>query len=384
MKLHFVTAAFLFSAAVASTDAQTLTTLYTFKGSPDGGTPLVGLVHDAYGNLYGTTFQGGAANAGTVFKLSRTGKETVLYSFKGFPDGFHPYAGTLAIDLAGNLYGTTEQGGSSDQGAVFKVDQSGNESIRYSFTGTPDGGIPYGGVIGDNSGNLYGTTYFGGPPNNGTVFEITANEQETVLHSFAGSPSDGAYSYASLLRDAHGNLYGTNYQGGTTGNGTVFRVSPGGQETVLYNFKGTPDGQLPYAGLVAHNGALYGTTVQGGTNDIGTVFILDSKGNETVLYSFTGGTDGGLPLGGLVFDGAGNIYGTTYIGGAFGAGTVFKLDPTGKETVLHSFTGGKDGANPYFVVLLRDKAGNLYGTTSDGAGTGCGGSGCGTIFRLTQ
>jgi len=382
MRLRFVTVALLFSAAVAYTHAQTLTTLYTFKGSPDGGTPLVGLVHDASGNLYGTTFLGGSADEGTVFKLSGIGKETVLYSFKGFPDGFHPYAGALAIDLAGNLYGTTEQGGSSNQGTVFKVDQSGNEGILYSFAGAPDGGIPYGGVIGDKSGNLYGTTFFGGSPNNGTVFKITANNQEVILHSFGGSPSDGAFSYASLLRDAHGNLYGTNYQGGTTGNGTVFRVSPSGQETVLYNFRGTPDGQLPYAGLVAHDGALYGTTVQGGTTGIGTVFKLDSKG-ESILYSFTGGSDGGLPLGGLVFDNAGNIYGTTYIGGAFGAGTVFKLDPTGKETVLHSFTGGKDGSNPYFVVLLLDKAGNLYGTTSAGAGTGCGGTGCGTVFRLT-
>jgi len=374
--------ALLLASTIALSHAQTLTTLHTFKGSPDGGIPLVGLVHDGAGNLYGTTFEGGAANAGTVFKLGATGKETILYSFKGGPDGYHPYAGALAIDVAGSLYGTTEQGGSSNEGTVFKVDKTGNETILHSFTGAPDGGIPYGGVIRDASGNLYGTTYFGGSANNGTVFKIDTTNKESILHSFAGSPYDGAYSYASLLLDAQGNLYGTNYQGGATGNGAVFKLSQNGRET-LYSFKGTPDGQLPYAGLVQREGFLYGTTVQGGTSDAGTVFKVDKTGKETILYSFTGGTDGGLPLGGLVLDGAGNMYGTTYIGGSFGVGTVYKVDATGKETVLYSFTGGADGKNPYFVVLIRDKAGNFYGTTSAGAGTGCGGTGCGTVFKLT-
>jgi uncharacterized repeat protein (TIGR03803 family) len=383
MKLKFSTVTLLLIAAVASANAQTLTTLYTFKGLADGGTPLVGLVRDGAGNFYGTTFQGGTANDGTVFKLSTNGTETVLHSFKGGPDGFHPYAGGLVRDLAGNLYGTTEQGGSSNEGTVFKVDKSGNESILYNFTGTPDGAIPYGGLVRDKAGNLYGTTYFGGTSNNGSVFKIDTTNKESILHSFAGSPSDGAYSYATLRRDALGNLYGTNYQGGATGNGAVFKISSTGGESVLYSFKGYPDGQLPYAGVVQRNGFLYGTTVQGGKGGLGTVFKVDKKGNETILYNFTGGLDGGLPLGGVIFDSAGNLYGTTYIGGTFGVGTVYKLDPTGKETVLYNFTGGADGKNPYFVVLVRDQAGNLYGTTSDGAGTGCGGTGCGTVFKLT-
>lgn len=219
--------------------------------------------------------------------------------------------------------------------------------------------------------------------NNGSAFKIDTNNNESILHSFAGSPSDGAFSYATLLRDAQGNLYGTNYQGGVTGNGTVFKISSTGKESVLYNFKGTPDGQLPYARLVRRNGLLYGTTVQGGKSGLGTVFKVDNKGNETILYNFTGGADGGLALGGVIFDKAGNLYGTTYIGGAFGVGTVYRLDPTGKEMVLYNFTGGADGKNPYFVVLVRDNSGNLYGTTSAGAGTGCGGTGCGTVFKLT-
>jgi uncharacterized repeat protein (TIGR03803 family) len=383
MKLKFVTVTLMLTAAVASAHAQTLTTLYTFNGLSDGGSPLVGLVPDAARNFYGTTFQGGTANDGTVFKLSKNGTETVLYSFKGGADGFHPYAGALVRDKAGNLYGTTEQGGSSNEGTVFKVDMSGTESILYNFTGNPDGAIPYGGLVRDLAGNLYGTTYFGGTSNNGSAFKIDTNNNESILHSFAGSPSDGAYSYATLLRDALGNLYGTNYQGGATGNGTVFKISSTGKESVLYNFKGTPDGQLPYAGLVRRKGFLYGTTVQGGKRGLGTVFKVDTKGNETILYNFTGGADGGLPLGGVIFDTAGNLYGTTYIGGAFGVGTVYRLDPTGKEMVLYNFTGGADGKNPYFVVLVRDQARNLYGTTSAGAGTGCGGTGCGTVFKLT-
>ena len=381
MTILFVT---MFAGLVPPCQSQTLTVLHTFTGTPDGANPMVGVVRDGAGNLYGTTLNGGSAGFGTVYKLSPGGKETVLYSFKGTPDGQNPYAGGLVRDSSGNLYGTTEVGGTASQGTVYRVDHLGNETLLYSFTGGTDGGIPYAGVIRDSAGNLYGTTYFGGGTHNyGTVYKVDTAGNETLLRSFSGPPTDGKYSYGGLVRDAQGNLYGTNYEGGFVGGGTVFKLAPNGNYKLLHSFKRNPDGQLPFAGLTLSQGNFYGTTISGGTFGFGTVYKLNNTGSETVLYSFSAGADGGLPNGGLVLDSAGNIYGTTYLGGAFGYGTVFRLDPSGNETVLYSFTGGADGKNPYFVVLLRDNAGNLYGTTSAGGGSGCGGSGCGTIFKLT-
>jgi len=352
------------------------TVLYTFTGV-DGGNPRASLVQDSAGNLYGTACYGGNSNAGTVFKVSASGTVTVLYNFTGGVDGGGPGAG-LVRDSAGNLYGTTTVGGSSNSGTVFKVDTTGEEAVLYSFTGGADGGIPEASVIRDSAGNLYGTTYQGGASTGGagTVFKVDTTGKETVLYSFTGGV-DGGFPEASLVRDSAGNLYGTTTVGGGSNYGTVFKVDTTGEETVLYSFMGGADGGAPWASLVRDSaGNLYGTTYDDGASGYGTVFKVDTTGEETVLYSFMGGADGEHPIAGLIRDSAGNLYGTTYWGGASNCGTVFKVDTTGKETVLYSFTGGTDGQGPY-AGLVQNTAGNLYGTTYIG-----GAFTYGTVFEI--
>jgi uncharacterized repeat protein (TIGR03803 family) len=258
----------VFISTASSARAQTYSVLYSFKGSPDGAVPVAELVGDSAGNLYGTTAFGGAyLYYGTVFKLDAAGNETVLYSFKGYPDdGWDPHAG-LVRDSAGNRYGTTYSGGAYRWGTVFKLDAAGNETVLYSFKGTPDGGFPIAGLVRDSAGKLYGTTFYGGScwysDGCGTVFKLDAAGNERVLHSFHGEP-DGRYPDAGLVRDHAGNLYGTTEQGGASSVGTVFKLDMAGNETVLYSFRDSPDGALPHAGLVRdHAGNLYGTMLRG-------------------------------------------------------------------------------------------------------------------------
>ena len=366
--------------ATPSAEAQadvTFTLLYSFKGGTDGDAPVAGLLRDAAGNLYGTTFYGGTSSNGTVFKLDATGTETVLYSFTGGADGGNPQGG-LIRDAAGNFYGTTYYGGipTCQCGTVFKLDTTGTETVLHSFTGT-DGASPQAGLLRDASGNLYGTTSNGGAVYDGTVFKVDTTGAETVLHSFAGG-NDGWGPHAGLLRDAAGNLYGTTPYGGLPGSGTVFKLDSTGAKTVLHNFFDHPDGKSPWAGLVGDAaGELYGTTQYGGTYGKGTVFKLDKAGRGTMLHSFSG-PDGATPSAGLILDRAGNLYGTTYAGGASDEGTVFKLDTAGNLTLLHAFHGGRgDGMNPQ-AGLVRDAAGNLYGTTPSG-----GAFNKGTVFKLS-
>jgi uncharacterized repeat protein (TIGR03803 family) len=446
-------------------------TLYSFQPGTDGASPVAGVIRDADGNLYGTTEAGGTANAGTVYKVEPGGQETVLYSFTGGTAGGNPRAGVIR-DSAGNLYGTTAGGGTAGNGVVYKLDPSGQETVLYSFIGGTDGSQPYGGVIRDSAGNLYGTTTYGGTAGDGIVFSLSPSGQKTVLYNFTGG-LDGGQPAAALIRDSAGNLYGTTIIGGQDGSGTVFTLSPSGQETVLYSsvygvqpfagvvrdssgnlygttanpdeggyvFKvsasgqatvllnftgdngGDPNGVIldeagnlygttreggkggagvvykldsagqetvlytfPYSGNGGNSpqsgvirdaaGNLYGTTPFGGKSNAGVVFKLDPAGQETVLYSFTGGADGGNPYAGVIFDSAGNLYGTTHAGGASNTGVVFKLDPAGQETVLYSFTGGADGGNPYAGVIF-DAAGNLYGTTFEG-----GAANAGVVFQI--
>ncbi len=376
--------------------------LYSFQHAPDGTLPVVGVTWDSAGNLYGTTSAGGTSGNGTIFELDTAGIETVLYSFTGAPDGAHP-EGKIVRDEAGNIYGTTYDGGavrgcSHGCGAVFKLDASGNETVLYSFTGGADGGNPNGGVIRDQAGNLYGTTYQGGISGSGCygvacgiVFRLDTEGKLSVLHSFAGGP-DGGNPYAGLVRDAVGNLYGTTEYGGDlpcsdgADCGTVFKLDTAGKETVLHTFTGPPDGAFPLAGVVLDAaGDLYGTTDNGGnsTCDCGVIFTLAMNGEENVLYSFEGGKDGEFPVGaGVVLDGAGNLYGTTYFGGgafscaSFGCGTVYMLDTSDREMVLHVFTNSPDGAHPS-SGLVRNAAGNLFGTTQLG-----GTSRAGTVFKV--
>lgn len=341
--------------------------LYSFSGT-DGQSPDAGLVMDSAGNFYGTTKYGGTNGDGTVFKLSANGTETVLHSFAGgFGDGANP-AAPLIMDSAGNLYGTTVRGGPSDNGTVFEVSASGSESVLYYFAGgTADGANPYAAVVRDASGNLYGTTPDGGASGFGTVFEVAAGGTERVLHSFAGGTADGAGPDAALIMDSSGNFYGTTSSGGADAKGTVYELSAGGTESILYSFTGgTGDGETPYSGLVMDStGDLYGTTSSGGAHSNGVVFKLSAGGTESVLYSFGSGSDAGFPESDLILDSAGNLYGATLGGGQFGAGAVFELAADGTESILHSFDTTY-GSDPGPQRLVMDSAGHLYGTAESG------------------
>jgi uncharacterized repeat protein (TIGR03803 family) len=356
------------------------TLLHTFARATDGANPYAGVVADAAGNLYGTTLHGGVGNQGVVYKLSAAAQYTVLYRFPDpHPDdGAIPMGGVVG-DSAGNLYGTTRFGGTGYVGTVYKLDAAGHETVLYSFTDT--GVYPLAGVTRDAAGNLYGTTpQFDSDA--GVVYKLDTTGHYTVLHTFTGG-ADGGGPFQSLTLDAAGNLYGT-AGGGASNAGVVFMLSPSGRKTVLYSFTGGPDGGSPGGALpfefsqggvtLDAAGNLYGTTGAGGSANVGVIYKLDSTGHETVLYSFSGGSDGAYPEG-FVRDRSGNLYGTAAGGGRNGAGVVYKLDPAGHQTVLYSFTGGADGAQPIGVVL--DPAGNLYGTTYRG-----GAANLGAVFML--
>jgi uncharacterized repeat protein (TIGR03803 family) len=360
------------------------TTLYTFTGGNDGGNPPCGLIYGGKGlshstkRFYGAAEDGGTSDYGTVFEIDNPGSETVLHSFTG-SDGAYPVS-CLIMDASGNLYGTTEQGGGG-VGVVFKVTPGGTETVLHSFAGGSDGEFPEAGLIMDSSGNLYGTTSNGGTSDFGVVFKIAPGGAETVLHSFTGG-SDGKFPDTSLIMDSSGNLYGVTINGGANNLGVVFKVTTGGVETVLHTFAGS-DGAYPAGSLIINNGQnLYGTTEEGGSSNLGIVFELSHKGKETVLYSFIGGSDGETPIAGLIKK-SGYFYGTTTAGGANNSGTVFKLpDKGGSDTVLYSFTGGSDGSYPQGGVI--DEGGNLFGTTLSGGDAGCFfGDSCGVIFELT-
>jgi uncharacterized repeat protein (TIGR03803 family) len=368
--------------------AQAYGVIHSFSYT-DGENPEASLIRN--GNLYSTTMGGGSSGCGTVFKVDPAGNETVLYNFLCAPgDGAYP-AAALVRDSAGNLYGTTSGGGAFGPGfgTVFKLDPAGHETVLHSFNfDGVDGAYPYAGLLMDPAGNLYGTTNGGGPSGYGTVFKLDPAGNETILYSFTGG-SDGAFPYAGLIADSSHNLFGTTYGGGTSSNcnggcGSVFKLDPSGTETVLHSFTGGSDGSVPYAGLIMDSsGNLYGTTSSyGATSGFGTVFKLLPSGAETVLYRFTGGNDGATPFASLVRDPSGNLFGTTYEGGASNVGTVFRVDPAGKETVLHSFTStSTDGYKP-FAGLVPGPSGNLYGTTEfGGSSSNCNG-GCGTVFKL--
>ena len=341
-----------------------VTVLHRFNRD-NGRNPYAGVIRDSAGNLYGTTYSGGGSDEGVVYEIDASGHEKVLHSFPDGPRGDYPFAGVIGDD-AGNLYGTASAGDHANAGLVYKLDATGHETVLYSFRGGADGRDPQAGVIRDSAGNLYGTTYKGGARHAGIVYKLDPAGQETVLYTFTGG-ADGGYPYAGVIRDSAGNLYGTTFYGGGPSNaGVVYKLDPAGQETVLYAFPNNPNGAYPYGGVIRDSaGNLYGTTSVGGTANAGVVFKLDPTGQETVLYSFTGGADGSQPRSGVILDPAGNLYGTTFDGGAAGLGVVYKLDPAGQETILYTFTRFQDGQHPAAGVVL-DAAGNLYGTTSEG------------------
>ena len=356
--------------------AQTFTILYSFSGGSDGGFPYGALLQDAAGNLYGTTRSGGAFDAGTVFKIDAAGNETVLHSFGGSGDGSYPDCALLR-DSAGDLYGTTPQGGAHFAGTVFKIDANGNETVLYSFDGFPDGSEPHAALIRDSAGNLYGTTKRGGTHDLGTIFRVSPAGVETVLHSFGGTPDGDGPLYGALVPDGKGNLYGTTIKGGTNNYGAVFRWSASGGETVVHSFKGGNDGYQPFSTLLQVSGNFYGTTFGQFQIWRGTIFKIAPTGQSKTLYKFSGDTDGKWPAGGLVRDPAGNFYGTTSTGGTLDRGTIFELSRAGVETILYDFAQNGDGIAPN-AALIRDSAGNLYGTTVQG-----GAFSSGIVFRFT-
>ncbi len=362
--------------------------LYTFPYDSNGYPEPGSLIQDEQGHLYGMTALGGkpssgnnfecGAGCGTVFQLDPgSGDYTVIHEFGG-AGGEYPVGG-LIRDQQGHLYGATGIGGTFQQGTVFGLDAAGNETFLHSFSEDGNGYRPMSGLVGDEERNLYGTTAWGSSPGCqagcGVVFEISSSGEYTVLHSFAGPPNDGGNSYAPLIRDKLGNLYGTTVFGGSSNNGTVFKVSPEGTEIVLHSFTGA-DGSQPSSGLTTdESGNLYGVTSSGGSGGYGVVFELDSSRRLTVLYSFTGKEDGGSPAGKLFLDErTGNLFGTAFGGGIAGltcppggCGAIFEVSPSGKEKVLYYFQGS-DGAEPYTGVIGRCEPHgelDLFGTTQD-------------------
>ncbi len=403
-----------------SLSGWTKTTLHNFMGGLDGSNPVTSPFVDSAGNVYGTTSEldpidpPGIFTGGTVYKLTPGSGGTWTESVLNFTatDGYTPDS-DMIFDSAGNLYGTSVYGGAYGQGAVFELSPAKGgtwtSKLLYSFASTPDGANPYGQLVFDGAGNLYGTTYVGGTSANcgpvsagcGTVYRLSPSSNgtwtEQVLYSFQGPLTDAFWPQAGLAIDGDGNLFGTTTGGGTNNTGTAFELSPNGSgwtESLIHSFIGNGDGLYPRAGMIWDSaGNLYGTTYEGGDadNGAGTVFKLspgsDGAWTESVLYSFGSTQIGGSgPIAGVVFDKLGNLYGTTLWGGAgagYGFGVVYRLtlNSSGKwfQTVLHSFgvsTG--DGEHPE-CDLVFDEFGNLYGTTS-GGGLG---EFEGTVFELS-
>lgn len=355
-----------------------LSPLYSFTGGNDGQFPVAPVTIGPDGNLYGITFNGGDSGCelgcGTVFKLTFPARvceaancpwtESVLYRFTGGSDGGNP-TGYVTFDAADNIYGTTEGGGSANEGTVFKLAHSGSswtESVLHSFNAQSDGEFPQSGVIFDSAGNLYGTAMFGGPNNDGTVFELTPSGSgwtEQTLYGFTGE-SDGAYPVGGLIFDLAGNLYDSASSAGPNNGGTAFELSPSGDTwmfTMLYGL--TCSGDWCYDSL---DGA-----------DRHSAFLPPRFSNSPG------------PQANLLMDAAGNLYGTTFSDGPYGCGSVFKLTPSGGGwiyTSLHDFTGGTAGCMSAGNVAM-DASGNLYGTASIGGTGRCTQSPCGIVWEIT-
>jgi len=385
--------------------AQTLTTLFSFNGT-DGIYPNAVLVQGTDGNFYGTTGGGGTTNSGTVFKITPSGVLTTLYSFcvqTNCTDGEFPEG--LVEGTDGNFYGITNQGGAHNAGTIFKITPSGTLTTLYSFgSQSGDGESPEAALVQGTDGNFYGTTEYGGASfgGSGTVFKITPSGTLTTLYSFCSQPNcaDGYYPRAALVQGTDGNFYGTTAYGGTSvaGGGTVFKITPGGTLTTLYSFCSQPncsDGEGPVGALVqGADGDFYGTTGGGGANagpygdGGGTVFKITPSGTLTTLYSFCSQancSDGGLPDAALVQATDGNFYGTTISGGVGdNQGTIFKITPSGALTTLYSFFEGPSGQGVGPGGLIQGNNGDFYGTTETGGSTACNTSvPDGTIFSLS-
>jgi uncharacterized repeat protein (TIGR03803 family) len=353
-----------------------LSVLHSFEGDTDGAHPRSELLMGSDGNFYGTTDEGGSNNAGTVFKIDASGNFNILHDFDGGSEGMTPEA-PLIQGSDGKFYGITVSGGNSGAGIVFQIDASGNFSVLHHFDGGAGGAAPRGELIQGNDGSFYGTTYYGGSNNAGTIFKLTSSGNFTVLHSFDGG-SGGAYSLAGLVQASDGNFYGTTSAGGSSGSlGTIFKLSSSGQFSILYKFVGPLKGVFPHAGLIqGSNGSLYGTTNGGGTYGLGVVFKLDLSGNFSVLHEFEI-KDGYYPEAKVIQASDGGFYGTTNFGGPNGGGSIFRLVETSNATLITltsslnpsavgqsvTFTATVSGDNPTGTVEF------FVGTTSLGSRT---------------
>jgi uncharacterized repeat protein (TIGR03803 family) len=339
---------------------------------------------------------------GIIYSISTTGAQKVIYRFKGGSDGSFPQSGLVAVN--GTLYGMTTEGGNAGCapygcGTVYSVTTSGAEKVLYAFKGGKDGAYPADDLI-DVNGALYGTTFEGGGsvchrntssdfPGCGAVFSVTTNGREAILHSFTGVAGDGASPWAGLT-DVKGLLYGTTVDGGYNSGGTVFSITLHGSEKILYSFEGGTDGENPVSKVTDVHGLLYGTTNLGGDKGCitsygtsyegcGTVYSLSIRGAEKIMHRFAGGRDGAQPQAGLL-NVNGALYGTTTVGGVGNGGTIYRLTTSGTETVLYSFAGGAYGRDS--TADLTELNGSLYGTTQAGGSPHCR-SGCGLVFALT-
>jgi len=394
-------ATFLFVIALSVTTAAATTTDVIFSfGEDEGEYADTDLETDSAGNIYGTTVLGGDFGSGTVFQLTPTPNgwvHTVLYSFTGGVDGGEPYKG-VTLDRDGNLYGTAVTGGSGNCeggcGVIYKLTNTKGtwtQKVVHAFTGGDDGSGPGSRVTVDRAGNVYGMTPTGGAYGLGTIYQIRPPSSGAltfkVIHAFTGG-ADGSNGSAGrmILRD--GRLYGAATTGGNQGSGVVFELTPKAfgewNFKTIYTFQGQPDGSFPYGALLFDpSGNIYGTTYYGGANGIGAVYELSpqpvGEWTEDLIYSFQQGPDGNSPISNLVFDKAGNLYGTTSEGG-LGSGTIFKLSPVGgnwTETVVHAFEGPPDGGFAYNGMVV-DAFGNFYGATVHG-----GENNDGSVYKFT-
>lgn len=372
---------FTLASTVANAVQTQFSILHTFTGGADGAYPVgASLAREKDGTLYGTTPNGGAADAGVVFKIAPGGAETVLYAFPGGGNGANPNGGVIHDKATGDIYGSTSAGGTSANcdggcGVLYKLSPDGTLTVLHNFDGG-DGAMPIGELVRDKKGNFFGAAYGGGNTGNGVVFRLSAKGGYKVLHNFSGT--DGTGPSATLSRDAAGNLYGVTQFGGSGGYGVVFRVAPDGTYTMLHDFTGGSDGANPQGGMdLDKDGNLYGTATYG-ANGKGTVFRLTAKGKFKTLYAFTGADDGEYPQGDLLRTPKSALYGTTTNGGALHNGTAYALSPKGAISVLHSFGGGEsDGAYPH-AGFVRGGHGALYGLAHSGGG------GAGVVFSLTH
>lgn len=364
---------------------MTYRVIHVFQDKPDGALPYAGVIRDAAGNLYGTTFSGGSSpqDIGVVFKIDTSGNETILYNFSG-PDGADP-AAPLFEDSNGNFYGTTYYGGLNSQGTLFELDSNLHETVLHNFQCcvSTDGYQPNSGLVRDSGGDLFGTTFGGGSGCCGMAYKLDTLGNLTILHNF--NWLDGSLPHG-VFQDSAGTMYGATSDGGShdcrPGCGAIYKLLPSGTETGLYTFGNLGGGGRHPMGMLVRDAAgdLYGTTFRGGgSKDDGVVYKLGPYHHETVLHRFNG-ADGAHPKAGVLLDPAGNLFGTTSSGGSFGHGVVFELDAGGTYTVLHNFNG-TDGSLPE-AELIEDTAGNIYGTTLEGGNNGCN-RGCGVVFELS-